>query len=195
MISFIVGTIEEKRENILVLECGGIGYELTISGTTYETLPLIGERVKILTYLQVREDGISLFGFSTEDERELFNKLISVSGVGPKMAIGVLSGMKISDLLISIAREDTVVLSKIKGLGKKTAERIVLELKDKISPIGFVETEENITFDQTAIDDACEALISLGVPKNDALRLARANATETSTAEEIVANSLRNMGR
>ncbi len=195
MISFIVGTIEEKRENILVLECGGIGYELTISGTTYETLPLIGERVKILTYLQVREDGISLFGFSTEDERELFNKLISVSGVGPKMAIGVLSGMKISDLLISIAREDTVALSKIKGLGKKTAERIVLELKDKISPIGFVETEENITFDQTAIDDACEALISLGVPKNDALRLARANATETSTAEEIVANSLRNMGR
>lgn len=195
MISFIVGTIEEKRENILVLECGGIGYELTISGTTYETLPLIGERVKILTYLQVREDGISLFGFSTEDERELFNKLISVSGVGPKMAIGVLSGMKISDLLISIAKEDTVALSKIKGLGKKTAERIVLELKDKISPIGFVETEENITFDQTAIDDACEALISLGVPKNDALRLARANATETSTAEEIVANSLRNMGR
>lgn len=195
MISFIVGTIEEKRENILVLECGGIGYELTISATTYETLPLIGERVKILTYMQVREDGISLFGFSTEDERELFNKLISVSGVGPRMAIGVLSGMKISDLLISIAREDTVALSKIKGLGKKTAERIVLELKDKITPIGFVETEESVTFDQTAIDDACEALISLGVPKNDALRLARANATETSTAEEIVANSLRNMGR
>lgn len=196
MISFIIGTLEEKSENGVVINCNGMGYEIQTSTATLSTLPLAGEECKIYTYLQVKEDGISLFGFTTVDERELFYKLISVSGVGPKMAITILSGMNISDLIVSILKEDTTALSRIKGLGKKTAERICLELKDKLTPVGGVLIENKILeLDENVLDDACEALISLGLSKNEALRLARQNANENSTAEEIIASVLRNMGR
>lgn len=196
MISFIIGTLEEKSENGVVINCNGMGYEIQTSTATLSTLPLTGEECKIYTYLQVKEDGISLFGFTTVDERELFYKLISVSGVGPKMAITILSGMNISDLIVSILKEDTTALSRIKGLGKKTAERICLELKDKLTPVGGVLIEDKILeLDENVLDDACEALISLGLSKNEALRLARQNANENSTAEEIIASVLRNMGR
>ena len=196
MISFIIGTLEEKSENGVVINCNGMGYEIQTSTATLSTLPLAGEECKIYTYLQVKEDGISLFGFTTVDERELFYKLISVSGVGPKMAITILSGMNISDLIVSILKEDTTALSRIKGLGKKTAERICLELKDKLTPVGGVLIEDKILeLDENVLDDACEALISLGLSKNEALRLARQNANENSTAEEIIASVLKNMGR
>lgn len=196
MISFIIGTLEEKSENGVVINCNGMGYEIQTSTATLSTLPLSGEECKIYTYLQVKEDGISLFGFTTVDERELFYKLISVSGVGPKMAITILSGMNISDLIVSILKEDTMALSRIKGLGKKTAERICLELKDKLTPVGGVLIEDKILeLDENVLDDACEVLISLGLSKNEALRLARQNANENSTAEEIIASVLRNMGR
>ncbi len=196
MISFITGTIEEKSENGIVINCNGLGYEVQTSTATLATLPLVGEECKIYTYLQVKEDGLSLFGFTTVDERELFYKLISVSGVGPKMAITILSGMNISDLIVSILKEDTTALSRIKGLGKKTAERVCLELKDKLTPVGGVLIEDNaIQIDENVLDDACEALISLGLSKNEALRLARQNANEHSTAEEIIASVLRNMGK
>lgn len=196
MISFIIGTLEEKSENGVVINCNGMGYEIQTSTATLSTLPLSGEECKIYTYLQVKEDGISLFGFTTVDERGLFYKLISVSGVGPKMAITILSGMNISDLIVSILKEDTTALSRIKGLGKKTAERICLELKDKLTPVGGVLIEDKILeLDENVLDDACEALISLGLSKNEALRLARQNANENSTAEEIIASVLRNMGR
>ena len=196
MIAFITGTIEEKSENGVVINCNGMGYEVQTSTATLSSLPLVGEECKIYTYLQVKEDGISLFGFTTVDERELFYKLISVSGVGPKMAITVLSGMNISDLIVSILKEDTTALSRIKGLGKKTAERICLELKDKLTPVGGVLIDDNvIEINANVLDDACEALISLGLSKNEALRLARQNANENSTAEEIITSVLRNMGR
>ena len=196
MISFIIGTLEEKSENGVVINCNGMGYEIQTSTATLSTLPLAGEECKIYTYLQVKEDGISLFGFTTVDERELFYKLISVSGVGPKMAITILSGINISDLIVSILKEDTMALSRIKGLGKKTAERICLELKDKLTPVGGVLIEDKILeLDENVLDDACEALISLGLSKDEALRLARQNANENSTAEEIIASVLRNMGR
>ena len=112
------------------------------------------------------------------------------------MAITILSGMNISDLIVSILKEDTTALSRIKGLGKKTAEGICLELKDKLTPVGGVLIEDKILeLDENVLDDACEALISLGLSKNEALRLARQNANENSTAEEIIASVLRNMGR
>ncbi len=196
MISFLIGNIEEKSEQSIILNCNNIGYELFCSTNTISTLPLIGEDCKIYTYLQVKEDGISLFGFSTIDEKELFNKLITVSGVGPKMAISILSGMNISDLIVSILKEDVNILSKIKGLGKKTAERICLELKDKLSLVNGVLVEDNVVIlNEDVINDACEALISLGVSKNEALRLVKQNANENSTVEDIISNVLRNMGR
>lgn len=195
MISFLVGVIEEKRENLLVIDVNGIGFELNVSNNTLVSLPYQGESAKIYTYMAVREDGVSLFGFSTIEERELFYKLITVNGVGPKMAISILSGLSISDLTVAIANEDTKLLSKIKGLGKKTAERICLELKDKITALAFGNAEQNssydMNYDEDAVQMATDTLISLGISKNEAYMLARANAGNNATAEEIISKSLR----
>lgn len=201
MISFLVGTIEEKYENTLVLDVNGVGYELQISNNSLVALPDVNETTKVYTYLHVKEDGIALFGFATQEEKGIFMKLITVSGVGPKMAISILSGMKISDLIVAISREDVSLLAKIKGLGKKTAERICLELKDKISAVGYgtdlFNYKENLNnfYDENALNDAVETLINLGVNKNDAYRLARANAGDGATAEEIILKVLRYLGR
>lgn len=201
MISFLVGTIEEKYENTLVLDVNGVGYELQISNNSLVALPDVNETTKVYTYLHVKEDGIALFGFATQEEKGIFMKLITVSGVGPKMAISILSGMKISDLIVAISREDVSLLSKIKGLGKKTAERICLELKDKISVVGYgtdlFNYKENLDnfYDENALNDAVETLINLGVNKNEAYRLARANAGDGATAEEIILKVLRFLGR
>ncbi len=201
MISFLVGTIEEKYENTLVLDVNGVGYELQISNNSLVALPNANETTKVYTYLHVKEDGIALFGFATQEEKGIFMKLITVSGVGPKMAISILSGMKISDLIVAISREDVSLLSKIKGLGKKTAERICLELKDKITVVGYgtdlFNYKENLDnfYDENALNDAVETLINLGVNKNEAYRLARANAGDGATAEEIILKVLRYLGR
>lgn len=199
MISFLVGTIEEKRENLLVIDVNGVGYELTISNNTLASLPMEGETTKVLTYLQVSENtGVCLYGFATEEEKAMFLRLITVSGVGPKMAITILSGMKLSDLVVAIVSEDSTLLSKIKGLGKKTAERICLELKDKISTTSFnIQGSELIdnNYNETALNDAVDTLINLGVNKNEAYRLARSKATADITAEEIILKVLRELGR
>ena len=201
MIAFLVGTIEEKYENVLIMDVNGVGYELLISNNTLVALPNVNETTKVLTYLHVKEDGVALYGFATPEEKSIFMKLITVSGVGPKMAITILSGMKISDLIVAISREDVSLLSKIKGLGKKTAERVCLELKDKINATGF-ETDlfnykENIGnfINENALKDAVDTLIALGVNKNEAYGLARANAGDGATAEEIIWKVLRQLGR
>lgn len=192
MISFLIGVIEEKSENSLVLNVGGVGYELSISTNTLSSLPMAGESVKIYTYMAVREDGIFLFGFSGKEERDVFFKLISVSGVGPKMAITILSGLSLYDLVTSIIKEDSKLLSKIKGLGKKTAERICLELKDKLSNnTGEHETTYSNDYNEDAVQMATDTLISLGINKNEAYMLARANAQNDATAEEIISKALR----
>ncbi len=193
MISFLVGIIEEKKENTLVLDVNGIGFELTVSNNTLVSLPYESESVKIYTYMAVREDGISLYGFSSIEERDLFYKLITVSGVGPKMAITILSGLNLSDLLMAITKEDTKLLSKIKGLGKKTAERICLELKDKLDILHLENNEQtfDINYDEDAVQMATDTLISLGISKNEAYMLARSNAGNNASAEEIISKSLR----
>lgn len=198
MIAFLVGTIEEKMENLLVVDVNGVGYELCISNNTLCALPMEGETAKILTYLQVKEDGIALYGFATAEEKAMFLKLITVSGVGPKMAITILSGIKLSDLVVAIINEDANLLSKIKGLGKKTAERICLELKDKLSTTSISLGEASTlaeTYNESALNDAVETLIALGVNKNEAYRLARSKATAETTAEEIILKVLKELGR
>lgn len=201
MIAFLVGTIEEKYENYLVMDVNGVGYELLISNNTLVALPNVNETTKVLTYLHVKEDGVALYGFATAEEKQIFMKLITVSGVGPKMAISVLSGMKLSDLVIAITRGDVTLLSKVKGLGRKTAERICLELKDKISATGMDNNlfnyKDNLDsfVNENALNDAVDTLINLGVNKNDAYRLARSNAGDGATAEEIILKVLRQLGR
>lgn len=201
MIAFLVGTIEYKSENSLILDVNGVGYELAISNNTLLTLPNVGETIKILTYMQVSENtGVTLYGFGSEEEKSLFLKLITVSGIGSKIAIGILSGMKLSDLIVSIINEDSNSLSKIKGLGKKGAERICLELKDKISTTSLnlddiASVMAGGEYNESALNDAVETLISLGINKNEAYRLARIKADANITAEEIILKVLRELGR
>ena len=192
MISFLVGVIEEKNENQLIMDVNGIGYDVCVSSNTLSSLPLAGETVKIYTYLAVREDGVYLYGFSSKEERELFYKLITVSGVGPKLAISILSGLSLSDLILAIIQEDSKLLSKIKGLGKKTAERICLELKDKLDKNQSSDVAKfDTNYNEDAVQMATDTLISLGINKNEAYMLARANAQNDATAEEIISKALR----
>ena len=193
MISFLVGIVEEKEENRIILNVNGVGFELCVSSNTLSSLPMPNESAKVYTYMSVREDDISLYGFSTIEERDLFNKLITVSGIGPKMAISILSGLSLSDLIIAITKEDSKLLSKIKGLGKKTAERLCLELKDKLDTfVGEVKEQTYaLDYDEDAVSMATDTLVSLGISKNEAYMLARANASNNATAEEIISKSLR----
>jgi len=197
MFNFIIGKIEEKQEGLVVLNNNDIGYEINISNNTLCSLPDMNELVKLHTYFQVREDGVSLFGFSTLEEKRLFLQLITVSGVGPKMAISILSGARLSDIGVSIVNGDIGILSKIKGCGKKTAERIIVELRDKIDAFGLaVENVQTpvVNVDSSIVNDAVDTLMSLGINKNEAVRLVKLVMTDSDTVEDIIAKVLRNMG-
>ncbi len=190
MISFIKGKVAQKEEGILVIENNGIGYEVQVSDHTMNSIAYMNEEVKLLTYLQVREDGIALFGFVSKEEKDMFMKLIQVGGIGPKMAIGILSGISLSELSTAIFRQDIKMLCTIKGLGKKTAERLLVELKDKVEPVQeSVESNVNMSY----VEEATEALMSLGVGKNEAYRLAKEHAENSSSVEEIITKALRGM--
>lgn len=191
MIAFLVGIIEEKREDCVLLDVNGVGYELGISKNTYLSLPTEGETIKLFTYMSVREDGVALFGFSSREEKDLFLKLTSVSGIGPKVSVGILSGLPLSELVIAIIKQDMRALSSIKGLGKKTAERLCLELKDKLSPVGEMSETQTFEYDEDALTLATETLISLGINKNEAYLLAKSHAGPNVSAEEIISKSLR----
>lgn len=137
MIAYIRGVLAEKEPTRAVIEAGGVGYELLVPLSTYEKLPRTGSEVKLLVCHCVREDDEILFGFATDDEKAMFAKLTSVSGVGPKIAIAILSGSSIAELSMSIAGGDAKRISAIKGVGKKTAEKICVELRDKVSEFAF----------------------------------------------------------
>ena len=132
MIAYVRGTLAEKEPTRVVVEAAGVGYEFVVPLSTYDRLPRAGEEVKILAYHAVREDDETLFGFATDDERALFGKLTSVSGVGPKIAIAILSGSSIGELSQAIVGGDAKRIAAIKGVGKKTAEKICVELRDKV---------------------------------------------------------------
>ena len=137
MIAYIRGTLVEKEPTRAVIEAGGVGYEFLVPLSTYEKLPRTGSEAKLLAYHCVREDDEILFGFATDDEKAMFAKLTSVSGVGPKIALAILSGSSVAELAMSIASGDAKRISAIKGVGKKTAEKICVELKDKVSEFAF----------------------------------------------------------
>ena len=194
MLAFINGILREKYEGVAVIECAGLGYEVILTNSAFCNLPNIDEQVKLPTYLLVREDEWVIFGFSSIEEKNLFLQLITVSGVGAKTAIQILSGVKQSDLVNSIVGGDSHLISTVKGIGKKTAERIVLELKDKLNPYEYVLPmfDKPAEYDANAIDDAVMVLTSLGINKQQATQLARRVAETTDTAEQIVAKALRN---
>lgn len=194
MINFISGEIVAKNENSLVLDHNGIGFEVFVSTSTLASAGQLGEMARIFTYMNVKEDEISLYGFLTMEEKNMFLKIINVSGIGPKMALTILSGLSLSDLAVAIKNEDIKLLSTIKGLGKKTAERLALELKDEIDLIGFATSEtivEDVNVDM--VDEAMEALIALGINKNEAYRLAKLNAVGAQSTEDIIRKTFQNL--
>ncbi len=195
MFAFLNGVLRAKYEGIALIECGGIGYEVVVTNSAYCTLPEVDENVKVYTYLHLREDEIMIFGFASMEEKNLFLRLISVSGVGSKTAIQILSGIKQSDLVNAIVSNNVQLIANIKGIGKKTAERIILELKDKLNPYDYVLPlfDKRDESDPTAINDAVMVLTSLGISKQQASIIARKVAESTDNAEQIVAKALRNM--
>ena len=164
MIAYIRGTLAEKGPDRVVLEAGGVGYELLIPVSTFDRLPREGGEAKLLAWHCVREDDETLFGFATKEEREMFLKLTQVSGVGPKIALAILSGSSIGELSLAIASGDAKRISSIKGVGKKTAEKICVELKDKVSALAALAATARRGADDKApvIRDAILALTSLG---------------------------------
>lgn len=194
MINFIYGEIAAKNENSVVLDHNGIGFEIFVSTSTLSLIGQIGEMARVFTYMNVKEDELSLYGFLSMEEKNMFLKIINVSGIGPKMALQILSGLSLSDLAVAIKNEDIKLLSTIKGLGKKTAERLALELKDKIDLIGFAVQDtlvEDVNVDM--VDEAMQALIALGINKNEAYRLAKLNAVGAESTEDIIRKTFQNL--
>lgn len=195
MYSFISGIIDEKTENFVVINNNGIGYEINCSTNTISALPPVGERATIYTYFYTSENnGVGLFGFLSKEEKRLFLQLISVSGIGPKMATTILSGMSITDLNNAIFSGDSTMLSKIKGLGKKTADRIVLELKDKVTQVDLFNYTTVKDIPNTNINEAVDVLINMGLNKYDATKLVRMVVSSGDTTEDIISKALKNMG-
>ena len=197
MIGFLNGIYRGLSGPYIIVEVGGVGYEIYAANSVLCNLPVENENIKVYTYLHVREDEMSLFGFSSVEEKQLFLQLISVSGVGAKTGIQILSSAKFNDIITSILNEDTHVIASIKGIGKKTAERIVLELKDKLNPYEYllpIEMVDKPRLDNSALSDAIMALTQLGLKQAEASTLARGVATESDSAEDIISKVLRSMG-
>lgn len=196
MYAFLTGTIDEKDENVVVVNVGGVGYEVWASSYTVNSVN-VGEVSTLYTYLHVREDAMMLFGFSSKQEKAIFLDLITVSGVGAKTAIQILSGCSPQDLIESILHGDTRTISSIKGIGKKTAERIVLELKNKFEDLPLLSGSYSVSSPSTKssiTDEAVLLLTNMGLTRTEAVNLVKQVATPDDTIEEIVTKALRNMG-
>jgi Holliday junction DNA helicase RuvA len=199
MITYLEGVLREVLPTQVVVEVHGVGYEVLIPLSSYDRLPTPGQTVRLLTHLQVREDAHTLFGFASAEERDLFRLLVNrVSGVGPKLALAVLSGMDVGRFKAAVVDSDIASIAKISGLGKKTAERIVLELKDKVGVAAAWEAAGAAQAPGAggrAANDAVLALIALGYKQADAARVVRAVAADRSEAgtEELVRLALQGL--
>lgn len=199
MYAYLKGTVEEISEDNLVLEANQIGYNIKISARTMNAIEGVGCFVKIYTYTLVREDAFSLYGFLTKDDLEIFKKLITVNGIGPKGGLAILSVMSADELRFAVISGDAKAISKAPGVGAKTAERVILDLKDKISIEDTLSPKEAVSVLPIASEglgskknEATEALIALGYSASDALKAVKqVAATQDSSVEEILKASLK----
>ena len=195
MITFLEGTLAESLPTQVVVNVQGVGYEVLIPLSSYDKLPPAGRPIKILTHLQVREDAHILYGFMSATERDLFRLLLNhVSGIGPKLALAVLSGMSVTNFKAAVVNSDAGSLAKISGIGKKTAERIVLELKDKVGVAAAWEAasaEHAPSPEDIRVNDAVLALISLGYKQVDAYKAVKKAIGATSGASMSVEDLVR----
>jgi len=192
MIGSLRGRLVAKQAPVIVVECQGVGYEVETPMSTFLDLPETGSDLFLHTHLLVREDAQVLFGFATEDERALFRTLLKVNRVGAKMALGILSTMSADAFRRCVEHEDTATLSKIPGVGKKTAERLIIEMRDRIEKTGGVATGLVVAaVDASPRSEAFDALVALGYKPNEVTRLLARMDTEGRSAEDIIRQALR----
>ena len=197
MYAYLNGTVAEKGLNSLVIDVGGVGYLLSVSMNTLQETPPVGEQMKVYTHFAVREDAMELYGFATQEEKNMFTRLLTVSGIGPKVALSILGAMPLRDLTVAIVTGDITSLSRAPGVGKKTAQRLVLELKEKVDesdlsaaavPAGsFTPVQED------AAQEALAALQSLGYTAAEAAKAVSHVRGQSDSANELVRLALRNM--
>ena len=173
MIAFLHGTLVDKTPTVVTLDVHGVGYEVFISLGTYDRLPATGSACRLLTYHHIREDAQILFGFMQPEEKSMFERLIAVNGIGPKLALSVLSGLTVAELSLAIAENNVKRISSVHGIGKKTAERIVIELRDKIDPLEALlgRGAGGDTAQNAMLRDTILALTSLGFPQEQARKM------------------------
>ncbi len=192
MIGRLRGVLAGKQPPYLLIDAHGVGYELEASLTTFQTLPEIGAEVTLLTHLAVREDAHTLYGFASAAERSLFRHLIRVAGVGPRLALLILSGMSVERFGRCVRENDTAALTRLPGIGKKTAERLIIELRDRIGELGFDPTAVVLPGGRAVapainpVDDAISALVALGYKLPEAARRVQALETEGLSSEALI---------
>ncbi len=204
MFYYLKGELAHREINTCVIDCGGVGYKLTVSYNTSDALlSKLGKEVKLFTHLAVREDGVELFGFGSYEEKECFNRLTSVSGIGPKAAMSILSTMTPEKLAVAICTEDAKAIAKAPGIGGKSAARIILELKDKmsaemlsssISSAGKNDSASDLVLN-SAIAEATEALAVLGYDKNTILAAMKGIDTSSGDPGQIIKLALKKLAR
>lgn len=200
MYSYIKGILTDMEDDLVVVEAGGIGYNIHTTGQTFDCLPSIGEELKLYTYLNVREDAMILYGFLTKDDLRVFKLLIGVSGIGPKGALAILSVMTTDDLRFAVLGEDAKAIAKAPGIGAKTAQRLILELKDKFSLEDAFEQKlthtKNVEADgaKSVKNEAVQALVALGYSSSEALKaIGNVEITADTNVEDILKAALKNM--
>lgn len=204
MIAFVQGELASKEEDCVVVEAGMVGLEIRVPISVLEALPAVGERVKLYTYFQVREEGMSLYGFLTQQDKQIFKQLLGVNGVGPKGALAILSALSLDDLRIALVSEDAKAIAKAQGIGLKTARRIILDLKDKISLDQLTESwmasngagdgaaEAGDSGLAGAAKEAVEALVALGYSHIEASKaVKKVELTEGMNTEDVLKASLK----
>lgn len=193
MISRLTGMLAAKRAPNILIDCHGVGYEADVSMTTYYQLPEVGEQVSIWTHLLVKDDAHSLVGFTTEQERRLFRQLIRISGVGPKMALTILSGIDEAQFALCISNNDVAMLTRLPGVGKKTAERLIIEMRDQLEAIvGDTPMPAAVSTGQSVVGEAIEALLALGYKSADAEKMIQGaqQSGDYTSASDLIRSAL-----
>lgn len=193
MIGFLRGILIQKHPPALMVDVGGVGYELEAPMSTFYALPGVGEEVRLHTHLVVREDAHLLYGFATESERRLFRDLLRVSGVGPKIGLALLSGMTVDAFLLCVEAEDVESLVRVPGIGRKTAERLVIEMRDRIRALGEMRTSGTVLPGGAAgpAAEAYAAMVALGYRPAEVAKLLKRVTTEGSATEDIIREALK----
>lgn len=195
MIGSLRGRLAAKAPPQLTVEVGGLGYELEAPMSTFFHLPAVGEEVRLLTHLVVREDAHVLYAFATEDERRMFRSLIKVSGVGPKIALALLSGISVSAFIECVRSEDIAALTRVPGVGRKTAERLIVEMRDRLSAPHAAVVAPSAATPASPEDEAYSALVALGYRPAEATRLLKAVGPGTHSTEELIRRALQGAAR